>query len=461
MERYRNLQIAFREQLRARPAHPECQGRRQVQPVAMLQGENQRTCRIVVAQGRARPVEERRRLDAGGAKRARSRIELEGVATAGAARRCKKRHASPARDAERARSADRDSAMEATRRQQEIEQAAEKSAQAGACSEDRHARDCPPPAVAEQGAPCDIERMPDPGSPIRVFDAQAVRRHRLRAAARARAEFLFDEGAERLADRLADIQRRFPRALELGSRNGLLARRLRGRGGIEWLVATDIAAALVGHAPRPRAVAEAEALPFAAGSFDLALSNLALHWTNDLPGALLQLRHVLRPDGLLLASLLAGETLYELQQALIAGESEVAGGVSARVSPFADSRDLAGLLQRAGFALPVVDSDRIETTYADAFALMRDLRDMGETNAVVLRRRSFTPRAVLARAAAIYQSRFAGSDGRIRATFEIVTLTAWAPHESQPHALKPGSAAARLAEALGTSEHQAGDKARP
>jgi NADH dehydrogenase [ubiquinone] 1 alpha subcomplex assembly factor 5 len=188
------------------------------------------------------------------------------------------------------------------------------------------------------------------------------------------------------------------------------------------------------------------------------LSNLDLHWTNDLPGALLQLRQALRPDGLLLASLFGGETLAELSRALLEAELAEEGGVSPRVSPFADLRDLGHLLQRAGFALPVVDSDAIEVTYPDALALMRDLRAMGETNAAAERRRGFTRRATLARAAALYRERFARPDGRISARFEIVTLTAWAPHAAQPQPLRPGSARFRLADALGVPEHPAGGK---
>jgi NADH dehydrogenase [ubiquinone] 1 alpha subcomplex assembly factor 5 len=299
-------------------------------------------------------------------------------------------------------------------------------------------------------------------NPLHIFDPRAVRRHRNRAARGGRrAEFLFAEGAERLAERLEDINRSFPRALDLGCRNGLLERQLRGRGGIKWLVASDPASAFLAEAPAPKLAAEAEALPFAPRAFDLVISNLALHWTNDLPGALLQLRHILKPDGLLLASLLAGETLYQLRAAMIEAESEIENGVSPRVSPFADARDLAGLLQRAGFALPVVDSDRIEATYPDALSLMQDLRAMGEANAVAARRRNFMRRATLLRAAAIYQTRFAGADGRISASFEIATLTAWAPHETQPKPLSPGSAEARLADALHAREQSAGDSAKP
>jgi NADH dehydrogenase [ubiquinone] 1 alpha subcomplex assembly factor 5 len=297
-------------------------------------------------------------------------------------------------------------------------------------------------------------------SPIRIFDPRAVRLHRARAVPGG-ADFLAAEAAERLADRLGDVTRRFPRALDLGSGRGAMARALAGRGGVEWLVAMDAAHDCARVAAAPRLVAEAEALPFAPASFDLVLSNLALHWTNDLPGALLQLRHVLRPDGLLLAALWGGETLGELRRALIEAELAEEGGASPRVSPFADVAALGGLLQRAGFALPVVDADLIEVSYPNALALMRDLRAMGEANAIVERRRAFTRRATLMRAVALYAELFGRADGRIPATFQLVTLTAWAPHQSQPKPLRPGSAAARLADALGSAEQSAGDKAAP
>jgi SAM-dependent methyltransferase len=303
--------------------------------------------------------------------------------------------------------------------------------------------------------------MPAPQDPLRLFDRAAVRRHRNRAALRPEAaEFLACEAAERLADRLDDVTRRFPLALDLGCRHGVLARLLRGRGGIETLVHADAAFGFARRAPSPAIVAEAEALPFGPACFDLVLSNLDLHWANDLPGALLQLRQALKPDGLLLASLLGGDTLSELRRALMEAELDEESGVSPRVSPFADLRDLGQLLQRAGFALPVVDSDTIEVTYADALALMRDLRAMGESNAVAERRHGFTRRATLLAAAARYRSLFGRLDGRIPAHFEIITLTAWAPHESQPRPLAPGSARTGLAAALGTVEHPAGDKAR-
>jgi SAM-dependent methyltransferase len=293
---------------------------------------------------------------------------------------------------------------------------------------------------------------------ILIFDRRALRRHRERAALQGGAEFLLEETAERLAQRLEDVTRRFPRALALGARGGILARALAGRGGIETLIEMEEAPALFASGTRGALVAEAEALPFVSGAFDLIVSSLTLHWTNDLPGALLQLRGALRPDGLLLAALFGGETLAELRGAFLEAELALEGGASPRVAPMADGRDLAGLLQRAGFALPVVDSDRLTVTYGDAFALMADLRAMGETNALRERRCGFTRRATMLRMAELYRDRHGGPDGRIPASFEIVTLTAWAPHASQPKPLRPGSAAARLADALGTEEKSAGEK---
>lgn len=297
---------------------------------------------------------------------------------------------------------------------------------------------------------------------ILVFDRQAVRRHRERAARLGSAEFLFEEAAERLEERLEDVRRVFTRVLVLGTRRGSLAGSLGSRSGFELVVEVDDASGFLARPKAsPRVLAEAEALPFAPAAFDLVVSPLALHWTNDLPGALVQLRRCLKPDGLLLASVLGGETLDGLRRAFLEAELAEEGGVSPRVSPMADGRDLAGLLQRAGFALPVVDSDRVSVTYESALALMAELRAMGETNALRERRRRFTRRGTLLKAAEAYRGLAGTSDGRVAATFEIVTMTAWAPHESQPKPLRPGSAGARLADALGTVERPAGDKARP
>jgi len=298
-----------------------------------------------------------------------------------------------------------------------------------------------------------------------VFDRASLRRHRERAAGCFGAhDFLHREVAERLAGRLEDVTHRFPRALGLGCHDGTLARALAGRGGIERLVQCDLSPAMAAAAAttaRPSLAADEELLPFAPESFDLIVSLLSLHWVNDLPGALIQARQCLKPDGLFLAAMLGGETLRELRESLAEAEIAEEDGLSPRVSPFADIRDAGALLQRAGFALPVADLDSIAVTYPDALALMRELRGMGESNAVQARRRGFTRRATLLRAAALYRERFQDADGRLPASFQIITLTAWAPHASQQQPLRPGSATARLADALDSEEIGTGDKVGP
>lgn len=288
-----------------------------------------------------------------------------------------------------------------------------------------------------------------------VFNRRAVRRNRDRAAPRFdEYDFLFREVAERLLDRLDDVKRDFPLALDLGCRTGLIGRLRGGRGGIKTLVQCDFSEAMVRTTNSPlAAVADEEALPFAPGTFDLIVSALALHWTNDLPGALLQIRRALKPDGLFLAALFGGETLKELRRALTEAELEVAGGAGPRIAPFADVRDLGALLQRAGFALPVADADIIPVSYADPLRLMRDLRGMGEGNAIAGRRLGFSRRALFAAARARYLGAFphpdAHAEARVSATFQVVFLTAWAPHPDQQKPLRPGSAKASLAQALG------------
>jgi NADH dehydrogenase [ubiquinone] 1 alpha subcomplex assembly factor 5 len=289
-----------------------------------------------------------------------------------------------------------------------------------------------------------------------VFDRLAVRRHRDRAAMNfGHADFLFREAAERLTDRLHDVTRRFPLALDLGCHGGQVAQVLGTSSKIDHLIQCD-ASPMMAQCARANGVstlsADEEALPFGEQTLDLAISNLALHWTNDLPGALVQIRRALKPDGLLLATVFGGETLKELRTALLEAESEITGGASPRVSPFVDVRDAGQLMNRAGFALPVIDSDTITVTYAEPLKLMADLRAMGQTNAVRERRKTFLRRDVLARALNIYQDRFTDERGRVVATFQIVTLTGWAPHASQQKALRPGSAKARLADALSTTE---------
>jgi len=296
---------------------------------------------------------------------------------------------------------------------------------------------------------------------ITLFDRRAWRLHRERAARQNSVHFLHDEIAERLIDRLDDIDRQFRMALDLGSHQGSFARALTLRPGIELVVAAEPALAFLNGKSGPRVAADPELVPFRDRSFDLVISVLALHWVADLPGTLIQLRRALKPDGLLLAAMLGGNTLAELRTALIEAELAEEGGASPRVSPTADLSDAAALLQRAGFAMPVADADTVTVTYPDMLALMRDLRGMGETNALAARRRTFLRRGTLARTAMIYAERFGLSDRRVPATFEILYLSGWAPDASQPGALRPGSASQRLADALGTAEFSAGDPAAP
>lgn len=288
--------------------------------------------------------------------------------------------------------------------------------------------------------------------PIRIFERSLLRKRRDRAATHfASHDFLVREVAERLADRLSDVTRSFPVALDLGCHTGELADTLGSRGGIQTLVQCDLSPRMAARAAangHPTLAADDEWLPFADASFDLVISCLSLHWVNDLPGTLVQIRRVLKPDGLFLCAMLGGETLKELRQALAEAEIAEEGGLSPRVSPFADVRDLGGLLQRAGFALPVVDSDNVDVAYADPMRLLADLRGMGETNAVAERRKGLTRRATLLHALHRYQELFADSHGRVPATFQVLTMTAWTPHPTQQQPLAPGSGQASLAQAL-------------
>ncbi len=275
-----------------------------------------------------------------------------------------------------------------------------------------------------------------------VFDRQAVRLHRDRAARTVHAAApILQDAAERLLDRLDDTTRRFTRALDIGGR-GVVAPLLRARG-ID-VVSCDLSARMAALNGGACVAADEEWLPFAPHSFDLVVASLSLHWVNDLPGALIQLRRALQPDGLLLASLPALGTLHELRTALTAAEVDVSGGASPRVSPFPDLRDLAGLLQRAGFALPVADVEAIELLYAEPFALLQDLRNAGETNAVALRSRRIAPRALFPSALAQLPDR----DGRTVATLRFAAITGWAPGPGQPKPLAPGSASTSLTDAL-------------
>ena len=275
-----------------------------------------------------------------------------------------------------------------------------------------------------------------------IFDPALVRRRRARAAMLGPATFLIERVAAEMAERLASVVRKFEHAADL-SPTDHVRRALAGT--IDHVVAVD---------------PTEETLRFEATPLDLVVSALALQAVNDLPGALAQIRRALKPDGLFLAALLGGDTLTELRQSFAAAEAEMEGGVSPRVAPFADLRDMGSLLQRANFALPVTDVDRVTVRYATPFALMQELRRMGATNPLVERRRVPLRRATLLRMAELYAQRFSDPDGKVRATFEIVWLSGWAPHESQPKPLAPGSARTRLADALGVSEQSAGEKPR-
>lgn len=302
----------------------------------------------------------------------------------------------------------------------------------------------------------------DNPSPMLVFDRALHARRRARAAARfADHDFLVRRVAEEFADRLAAVNRDFPLALDLGSHGTAFQDMNLAPGKIGRVVSTDLAPAMLAKGRGLRVAADEERLPFRDRSFDLVASLLSLHWVNDLPGALVQIRRALVPDGLFLGALFGGETLTELRQSLGEAEIELDGGLSPRISPFADLRDMGALMQRAGFALPVVDTDRVTVRYDNALKLMAELRGMGETNALIERRRTPLRRATLLRAADIYREKFGLADGRVPATFEIVTVTGWAPHESQQKPLRPGSATSRLADALGTSENPAGEKTPP
>ena len=291
----------------------------------------------------------------------------------------------------------------------------------------------------------------------RIFDRQLLRVRQSRARAQGPATFLLDRAAAELGERLSAVMRRFELAVDLGTPTDAVRRALAASGKVGSIIAA--AHPLDRDGSFLRVAADEEALPFADGSLDLVVSVLALQFVNDLPGTLVQIRRALKPDGLMLAALVGGESLAELREVIAVAETEVEGGVSPRVAPFADVRQLGALLQRAGFALPVIDSERLVVRYDSMFALVRDLRHMGATNVLVERQRRPLKRATVERMAQLYAERFADADGRLRASFEIIWLSGWAPHESQQKPLKPGSAAQRLSDALKTQEISAGEKA--
>lgn len=297
-----------------------------------------------------------------------------------------------------------------------------------------------------------------------VFDRRLVRARRDRAASGfADAAFLKERAVEDMLDRLEAVNRSFDRALDIASHGGWFGRALAARPGlaarIGWLAETDLSMRMLARRSGAGVVCDEEALAFAPQSFNLIVSTVSAHWVNDLPGLFGQARAALAPDGLFICTLIGGRTLADLRSALIEAEMAATGGAAARVSPFADAQDLGGLLQRAGFALPVTDTDTVRVRYRDPVRLLRDLRTMGETSALHDRPRRPLTRAILMDGLARFAARAADPDGRIVAAFDLITATGWAPHESQQKPLRPGSARARIADALGAVERSAGEPA--
>lgn len=287
----------------------------------------------------------------------------------------------------------------------------------------------------------------------RIFDRTLFKQRRLRALndVRAGADFLLQNVSEDLADRLDLVSRKFQCGVDLGGHTGRIADMLKRSGKVETVLRGDLLCADPNLTP-PDFVFDDAHPPFRDEAVDVIVSALSLQFTNDLPGALIQIRKALRPDGLFLATMPGFGTLSELRDVLTRAELEIRAGAAPRVAPFADTKDLGSLLQRAGFALPVTDVDRITVRYDTLFDLMRDLRSMGATSILIERSRKALPKSVFLRAAELYSQDHADADGRIKATFSLVTLSGWAPHESQQKPLKPGSAKTRLADALNTTE---------
>jgi SAM-dependent methyltransferase len=285
----------------------------------------------------------------------------------------------------------------------------------------------------------------------KIFDRRLLRARRQRAHIHGAADFLLAQVADDLAARLSMVMRRFERVVDLGTPGDALRQALSAQLADPVIRAGDRGTGITAS-DGLRVVADEEAIPFADQSLDLVVSALALQFLNDLPGTLAQIRRALKPDGFFLAAMLGGDTLIELREVFAEAESVIEGGVSPRVAPFADMRQLGGLLQRAGFALPVADSDRLTVRYDSALALMQDLRRMGATNILAERRKTPLRRETLARVVQVYADNFSDADGRVHATFEIIWLSGWTPHESQQQPLKPGSARHRLADALGAKE---------
>jgi len=290
-------------------------------------------------------------------------------------------------------------------------------------------------------------------NPIEVFDRRLSARNRARHASKLPDhDFLFEWCSRQLLERLSLIKRDFHTIAQIGARDTHAPQALAQQ-------STPCTILDSAQSPATHIIADPEALPLKPGSQDLILSNLELHGINDIPGTLLQIRNALKPDGLFLATLFGSDTLHQLKDCLLQAELEIKGGASPRIAPFPDKQDCGALIQRAGFALPVVDSETVTVTYDNMFKLLQDIRFMGEANTLIDRSKTFTPRSVFMRAAELYRQRYTeAGTGRIEATFNIVFLLGWAPHENQQKPLQPGSAQTSLADALGTTETKTGEK---
>ena len=449
VQRDRHEQVGRLEQGRTGACHVEAQYTRVLLPVVVFQRQDQPARIVVIDQGGARMPPCGRGCPASVAhKRIRHRVAVERNATMAAARIGDEADLPETLGAKLADLVHQHVATGAVWRQQQVEHRdtgrlgkVGKGFHNGIVSFWASLAKCHLPAGLGSGGhsphlPCMAE--------MHVFDRRAVRLHRERAAATVSGVApILEDAAARLLDRLDDTTHRFTQALDVGGR-GIVAPMLRARG--IHTVSLDLSPAMAAFNGRPAVAGDEEALPFAPGSFDLVVASLSLHWVNDLPGALIQLRQALRPDGLLLASLPALGTLGAFRTALAEAEFALAGGASPRVSPFPDLRDCAALLQRAGFALPVADGEDISILYADPAGLLRDLRAAGEGNAVALRDKRIPSRMLIPAALAALPIR----DGRLEATLRLACMTGWAPAPTQPRPLQPGSGQVSLAAVLGT-----------
>ena len=457
MQRHRHEQVRLDEKLGPGPRHPGADRLRQFEPVAILQPVDEMTARTVLeARHGAGPGEGRRPRDGVGRQETvAAEVRREGRPQPLAERPLDEAGPPPARGAKGAVPVGRRAAGETGRRKDEIERETRgaatgrpdrppktwHAARRARYVDRHHAGDVMARAsVAPEALPATRPR--DEMSAPLLFDRSLLRRRLARAGD---GNVLLERIRDELLDRLAVVKRSFHRVADVGTPGPTLAAALAERGAD----VTRLAPVIERHRPSVRTiVGDEERLPFREGALDLVVSALSLQHCNDLPGALLQIRRALKPDGFFLAACLGGGTLRELRAALATAESELLGGISPRIAPFVEVRDAGALLQRAGFALPVADADGFTLRYADMFGLLADLRRFGATNPLAARARRPAPRRLFLRAADVYAERFADPDGRVRATIEVLYLAGWSPHASQQKPLRPGSARMRLADAL-------------